>query len=113
MVTEVNRTRMTGVTEQSHFVPQGYLKGWSADGKRVWMYRLLVSTDSVPAWRKRSIRGIAFHQHLYTRLAAGAETDETEKWLNQEFERRLRRRLIKSASMAVSLQPIGRPLRVS
>jgi hypothetical protein len=79
MVTEVNRTRMTGMTEQSHFVPKGYLKGWSADGKRVWMYRLLVSTDSVPAWMKRSIRGIAFHQHLYTRLAAGAETDEIEK----------------------------------
>ena len=78
MVTEVNRTRMTGMTEQSHFVPKGYLKGWSADGKRVWMYRLLVSTDSVPAWRKRSIRGIAFHQHLYTRLAAGAETDAIE-----------------------------------
>jgi hypothetical protein len=86
MVTEVNRTRMTGMTEQSHFVPKVYLKGWSADGKQVWMYRLLVSTDSVPAWRKRSIRGIAFHQHLYTRLAVGAETDEIEKWLNQEFE---------------------------
>jgi hypothetical protein len=38
---------MTGMTEQSHFVPQGYLKGWSADGKRVWMDRLLVSTDSL------------------------------------------------------------------
>jgi hypothetical protein len=86
MVTEENRARMTGMTEQSHFVPQGYLKGWSADGKRAWMYRLLVSTDAVPEWRKRSIRGIAFHQHLYTRLAAGTETDEIEKWLNQEFE---------------------------
>jgi hypothetical protein len=48
-----------------------------------------LTTHSVGLWgypRKRSIRGIAFHQHLYTRLAVGAVTDELEEWLNQEFE---------------------------
>ena len=71
--TEANRTRMTGITEQHHFVPQGYLKGWSIDGKRVWMYRLLISANSVPVWRKRSIRGIVVVDHQTIHHAKAVE----------------------------------------
>jgi len=37
-------------------------------------------------WKKRSTRGVAYHQHLYTRLIAGRESDEIERWLDKEFE---------------------------
>jgi hypothetical protein len=37
-------------------------------------------------WQEIAIKGIAKHDHLYTRIVAGIETDEIEKWLNTEFE---------------------------
>lgn len=70
----------------NHFVPATYLKRWSHDGARVWMYRLLVSHENVPPWKERSIRGIGYHRHLYTRLVGGAESDEFERWLGEEIE---------------------------
>lgn len=53
---------------------------------RVWMYRVLASDRRVPLWSLRHIRGIAFHTHLYTRLVAGQESDDFERWLDREFE---------------------------
>lgn len=70
----------------NHFVPHAYIKRWATPGDRVWTYRILVSHPAVEAWRERSIRGVAYHSHLYTRLAAGRETDEVERWLDREFE---------------------------
>jgi hypothetical protein len=32
-------------------------------------------------WRAHSVKGIAYHQHLYTQLAHGAESDSVERWL--------------------------------
>jgi len=52
----------------------------------LFAYRTLVSRPEIPLWRKRAIKGIAYHAHLYTRIAAGQETDEIEKWLDREFE---------------------------
>lgn len=70
----------------NHFVPHAYLKRWAASDKRIWSYRILVSHPDVEPWKRRSIRGVAYHAHLYTRLAAGRETDEIERWLDSEFE---------------------------
>jgi len=70
----------------NHYVPRSYLKRWSSDGKRVWVYRVLVPHESVPTWRRTSTRGIAYHEHLYTRVAASGESDELERWLDAEFE---------------------------
>lgn len=70
----------------NHYVPRGYLKRFSASSERVWTYRTLVSHSRVPLWKERSIRGVAYYRHLYTRIAAGRETDEIEKWLDREFE---------------------------
>jgi hypothetical protein len=70
----------------NHFVSRGYLKRWALPDDRVWTYRILVSHAQVPLWKKRSIRGLAYHTHLYTRITAGGETDEIEKWLDREFE---------------------------
>jgi Protein of unknown function (DUF4238) len=70
----------------NHYVPQGYLKQWASPQKRLWVYRILVSHPRVPVWKETSVRGVAYHQHLYTRLAAGRETDDFERWLDREFE---------------------------
>lgn len=71
----------------NHYVPRSYLKRWTCDGLKVWVYRVLVPHPRVPLWRKSSTRGIAYHEHLYTKLAASGESDEIERWLDSEFER--------------------------
>ncbi len=73
-------------THDNHFLPQAYLKPWSADGKRVWGYRILVSSKSVPVWTRRSIRGTGFQQHLYTEISDGEERDDFERWIEAEYE---------------------------
>jgi hypothetical protein len=45
-----------------------------------------VSHPNVPVWKNASIQGLAYHEHLYTRVVAAGETDEFEKWLAKEFE---------------------------
>jgi hypothetical protein len=37
-------------------------------------------------WKPNSLKGLAYHSHLYTRVVAAGETDEIEKWLDAEFE---------------------------
>jgi hypothetical protein len=69
-----------------HYVPCTYLKRWAASDGRVWTYRTLVSHPHVEPWRLHAPKGIAYHQHLYTRIVGGAETDEFEQWLDREIE---------------------------
>lgn len=69
----------------NHYVPQVYLRQWATNG-RVPTYSLLVPHSKVPLWRRHSLKGIAFHQHLYTQIVGGAETDDLERWLDKEFE---------------------------
>lgn len=70
----------------NHYVSRSYLKRWTRDGLKVWSYRVLVSHPHVPLWRESSTRGVAYHEHLYTQLAASGESDEIERWLDAEFE---------------------------
>jgi len=51
-------------------------------------------------WQEKSIRGVAYHAHLYTRIAAGVQTDEIERWLNTEFESPAEEALRKATSEA-------------
>ncbi|MHA6896182.1 DUF4238 domain-containing protein [Ralstonia pseudosolanacearum] len=76
---------MRNFHKDNHYVPQLYLKQWSTNGN-ILTYRLLVPHENVPLWKAHSLRGIAFHQHLYTYLVGQEETDEFERWLGQEFE---------------------------
>ena len=62
------------------------LRRWSTDGTHVFAYRVLVSSDKVPEWRRRSIRGVAYRRDLYTVFAGGRELDDVEKWLSSEYE---------------------------
>ncbi len=77
---------MANVAHDSHYVPQAALRRWSADGKRVYAYRLLVSRAEVPDWELRSVRGLAYQDDLYTTFVGGGETDEFERWIAREYE---------------------------
>jgi hypothetical protein len=72
-------------TEQ-HFVAKCNLKRWATPDAFVWTYRTLVSHPNVPVWKRQRLSGIAKHDHLYTRVVAGRETDEVERWLADEIE---------------------------
>lgn len=76
---------MQELRKDNHYVPKLYLKQWAHEG-HISTYRLLVPNENVPLWREQSLKGIAFHQHLYTYLAGQEETDEFERWLDNEFE---------------------------
>lgn len=70
----------------NHYVPQAYLRHWAGSDGKVWTYRTLVSHSEVPLWRRNAPKGFAFREHLYTRAAAGGQTDEIERWLSSDFE---------------------------
>lgn len=70
----------------NHYVPSQYLKNWESSAGRIWVYRILVTHENVPLWKDKSARGIAYHKHLYTRLAIGLESDEIERWFDSEYE---------------------------
>ena len=70
----------------NHFVSCGYLKRWADREKRIWAYRTLVSHSNVPTWKHASFKGLAYHQHLYTRALVSGQSDEIERWLASDFE---------------------------
>lgn len=74
------------LTRDNHYVPQSYLRRWSTEGEKVWVSRLLVPDPRMPIWKLASTRGIAKHQNLYTRVVAESDSDEIERWFNEEFE---------------------------
>jgi hypothetical protein len=75
-----------------------YLKRFAATDGRVFTYRILAAQSRVPLWKPTAIKGIGYHEHLYTRTVAGVESDEIEKWLNKEFETPAEEALMKATS---------------
>ncbi len=70
----------------NHFVAKSNLKRWAMPDTKVWTYRTLVSHARVPQWKPQSISGIAKHDHLYTSIVAGRESDEVERWFAEDIE---------------------------
>lgn len=70
----------------NHYVPQTYLKHWGGTDGQVFAYRVLVSHPNVRPWKPMSVKGLAYHAHLYTRVVANGLTDEVERWLDSKFE---------------------------
>jgi Protein of unknown function (DUF4238) len=93
------------VHRDNHYVPRSYLKRWSRDGSKVCAYRILVSHSSVPLWRPISTRAVAYHEHLYTTIAASGESDRIERWLDSNFEA--------PAEPVIEKAISGRPLSVA
>lgn len=91
---------LMSIQADNHYVPRLYLKRFAASPGRVFVYRLLVPDARKPLWQERAIKGIAYHPHLYTRIAASGETDEIEKWLNAAFETPAEEALAKATSGA-------------
>jgi hypothetical protein len=81
-----------------HYVSQGYLKRWESSHKKVYVYRTLVSHQSVKKWKEQSIKGIAYHKHLYTQLLSGIQSDEIERWFNQWYETPAENSILKAIS---------------
>lgn len=86
------------IQRENHYVPRLYLKHFASSPGRVFTYRVLVADARVPVWQERSIKGVGYHRHLYTRIAAGGQTDEMEKWLNTEFESPAEEALVKATT---------------
>lgn len=53
---------------------------------RICRYRTLVSSEQVPAWDFRSIKGGGYRRHLYTSTITGIDSDALEKWFNRVVE---------------------------
>src|SRR5437762_2161073 len=70
----------------NHFVAKCNLKHWATPDTRVWTYRTLVSHPNVPLWEQQTLSGISKHDHLYTSIVAGHESDEVERWFADEIE---------------------------
>ena len=77
---------MKDITHKNHYVPQFYLKNWSQDRKKIWVYSLLVPHAKVPYWQKKSIEYVAVWNDFYTQYNGEKEVDDFEKWFNKEFE---------------------------
>ncbi len=74
------------ITHNNHFVPCVYLKRFADQTQHIAEYRLLVARQRVKEWKRVHISGVGYKRDLYTRLVLGAETDEVDKWLDQQFE---------------------------
>jgi hypothetical protein len=70
----------------NHYVTRAYLRHFASSKGRVFTYRTLVPCREIPLWKERSVKGVGHLSHLYTRIAAGRETDEIERWLDRDFE---------------------------
>ncbi len=89
---------------ENHYVPRLYLKRFARRDGRIATYRILVADHRVPEWKMSSTKGVAYHSHLYTRIAGGFETDEVELWLKREFEDPAEE-AIKRATAGIRLAP--------
>ena len=77
---------LNNLTKNNHYVPQFYLKNFSLDGKKLFVYRTLVPNNNFPVWKSYSIRSVAMQTHLYTSIINGRESDEFEIFFEREYE---------------------------
>ncbi|WP_440060771.1 DUF4238 domain-containing protein [Pseudomonas syringae] len=76
---------MESFKKDNHYVPQTYLRQWMNGGK-VLTYRLLVPHEQCQLWKPLSPKSIAKLEHLYTYFSGSEDSDETERWLDRDFE---------------------------
>lgn len=77
---------MENITHNNHYVPQFYLRNFSKDKNKIWVYSLLVPHTKVPYWEEKSIKHVAVWKDFYTRIDGTDEIDDFEKWFNTDFE---------------------------
>lgn len=74
------------IKKDNHYVSDMYLRAWAGGRGVLQTYRVLVSHTNESVWKERSPKAVAYHRNLYTRMAAGGETDDVETWFDTEFE---------------------------
>ena len=74
-----------GLARNNHFIPRSYTRGWATDG-HVWRYHLLAPGADVPEWERFPVLRFGRFRDLYTSVRTGADSDEDERWLNEEVE---------------------------
>jgi hypothetical protein len=87
---------MSAIVNRSHYVPCVYLKNSAASDDRLFTYRVLVSQPRVQVWKQSFPAAVGYYFHLYTRIAAGGETDEVENHFNRDFETPAKVALVKA-----------------
>jgi hypothetical protein len=85
------------ITYRNHYVPSLYLKHFSDSGY-LYRYRTLVPNSAVAQWKRFNTAGVGYGLHLYTRTLAHGDSDEIEKWLNEDFENPAERSLSKAVN---------------
>jgi hypothetical protein len=85
-------------TRDNHYVPSLYLKHFASESGHLHRYRMLVSKPTIREWKRVHVSGVGYHSHLYTRTLAHGDSDEIEKWLNQDFEEPAKRSICKAVN---------------
>jgi len=52
----------------------------------------------VGAWDEYSVRGVAYHSHLYTQIILGKQTDQIERWFGKMYETPAKEPIVKAIS---------------
>lgn len=73
-------------THNNHYVPQATLRRWAGPDRKISTHALLVPSDSVRPWIRRSPKVIGSRLGFYSRHSSSAELDEFETWLTRTYE---------------------------
>jgi hypothetical protein len=74
------------VTHNNHYVPQATLRRWAGPDGKISTYALLVPSENVRPWIRRSPKVIGSRLDFYSRHSSTSELDEFETWLTRTYE---------------------------
>lgn len=84
--------------KDNHYTPRVYLKHFARDGTNLRVYRTLVSHSHIELWKPGTTKGAGHLEHLYTRIAAGGESDDIEHYLTEQYDTPAAEALAKATS---------------
>ena len=85
------------IKRHNHFVPEMYLNNWAKE-KKIYTYKLLVSHENVPLWKRSAVKNTATIDNLYVRSFSGKEIDDFENVFMREYETPAKEPFMKACS---------------
>ena len=73
------------LSRNHHYIPRMYLSKWGKDNN-IYVYRLLVSNDSVVKWEKRSVEHTGSLKKLYINIQNDTEYDTLEHFFDTKID---------------------------
>ena len=70
----------------NHALSRAYLKGWSIDGTKIFVYSLLVPREDYQLFKQESIIHVASYNKMFIRIENGEEFDDIEEYFEHEIE---------------------------